>query len=107
MANENMGGHRIKIYTRDARHLKIVTPFPADIDPQKLKALGVFQDKDGSLMPHLHNWESLSFQPEAIGVRGRDMPEWSSPAVDSKGRVYWLGHEAAIVAGGGAGRAVS
>ncbi len=90
MANGNMGGYRIKTYTRDARHLQIVTPFPADIDPHKVKALGVFQDRDGSLVPHLHNWESLSFQPEAIGMRGRDMPEWSCPAVDSRGRVYWL-----------------
>ncbi len=89
-AKENMGGHRIKVLSRDAKHLKIVTPFPADIDPKKVKPLGVFQTSEGDLVPHLYNWESLSFYPETIGVRGRDMPEWSCPTVDSKGRVYWL-----------------
>jgi hypothetical protein len=46
----------------------------------------------------VHNWESLSFHPEAIGTRGRDMPEWSCPAVDSKGRVYWLVKGPSLVA---------
>jgi len=97
-ANGNMGGHKIKIYTRDAKHLKVVTPFPADIDPKKVKALGVFQTPQGDLVPHLYNWESLSFYPEAIGMRGRDMPEWSCPAVDSRGRVYWLVKGPSLVA---------
>src|SRR5262249_37301331 len=50
------------------------------------------------LVPHVHNWETLSFYPDNVGVRGRDMPEWSCPAVDSRGRVYWLVKGPALVA---------
>jgi hypothetical protein len=89
-ANGNMGGHKIKLYDRDGKHLKALTPFPADIAPERVKALGVFRTAEGDLVPHVHNWETLSFYPDNVGIRGRDMPECSSPAVDSKGRVYWL-----------------
>ena len=89
-ANGNMGGDKIKVYNRDGKHLKVLTPFPADIAPEKVKALGTFQTKDGDLVPHIYNWETLSFYPDNVGVRGRDMPPHSCPAVDSKGRVYWL-----------------
>jgi hypothetical protein len=89
-ANGNMGGHKIKLYSRAGRHLKVLTPFPADIDPKKVQALGVFRTKEGDLVPRVHNWETLSFYPDNVGVRGRDMPELSCPAVDSRGRVYWL-----------------
>ena len=74
-ANGNMGGHKIKVYNRDGKHLKVLAPFPADIAPEKVKALGVFQTADGDLVPHIHNWETLSFYPDNVGVRGRDMPE--------------------------------
>lgn len=90
VVNGNMGGHKIKVFSRDGKHQKVLAPFPADIDPKKLKALGVFQTKEGDLVPHIHNWETLSFYPENVKVRGRDMPELTCPAVDSKGRVYWL-----------------
>jgi outer membrane protein assembly factor BamB len=89
-ANGNMGGHKIKLYDRDGKHLKVLTPFPADIAPKKVRAAGDFRTDEGDLVPHIHNWETLSFYPDNVGVRGRDMPEWSCPAVDSKGRVYWL-----------------
>jgi len=89
-ANGNMGGHKIKVYNRDGKHQKVLTPFPADIAPEKVKALGIFQTAEGDLVPHIHNWETLSFYPDNNGVRGRDMPEMSCPAVDSRGRVYWL-----------------
>lgn len=89
-ANGNMGGHKVKVYSRDGQHDRVLTPFPADIAPGKVAALGTFQTKEGDLIPHLHNWETLSFYPDNVGVRGRDMPEYSSPAVDSRGRVYWL-----------------
>lgn len=89
-ANGNMGGHKIKVYNRDGKHLKVLSPFPADIAPEKVKALGVFRTPEGDLVPHLHNWETLSFYPDNVGVRGRDMPEYTCPAVDSRGRLYWL-----------------
>jgi DNA-binding beta-propeller fold protein YncE len=88
--NSNMGGHKIKVYDRDGKHRKVLTPFPADIAFDKVKALGTFRTDGGDLIPHMHNWETLSFYPDNVGVRGRDMPEYSCPAVDSKGRVYWL-----------------
>lgn len=88
--NGNMGGHKIKIYDRDGKHKKVLTPFPADIAFGMVKALGTFRTASGDLVPHMHNWETLSFYPDHVGVRGRDMPEYSCPAVDSKGRVYWL-----------------
>jgi hypothetical protein len=90
VANGNMGGHKIKVYSRDGKAIKALTPFPANIAPERVKALGVFQTPDGDLVPRIHNWAQLNFYPDAHGVRGRDMPPFSSPAVDSKGRVYWL-----------------
>jgi hypothetical protein len=97
-ANDNMGGHKIKLYSRDGKYRKALTPFPADIAPEKVKALGTFQSPEGDLVPHVHNWETLSFYPDNVGVRGRDMPELSCPAVDSRGRVYWLVKGPALVA---------
>src|SRR5262245_30393660 len=88
-ANGNMGGHKIKVYDRNGKHLKALTPFPADIAPEKVKALGTFRTAEGDLVPHVYNWETLSFYPDNVFVRGRDMPELSCPAVDSRGRVYW------------------
>ncbi|MCS7046930.1 MAG: hypothetical protein NZO58_11285, partial [Gemmataceae bacterium] len=88
--NGNMGGTKLKVYDRDGRHLKVLVPYPADIAYARVKALGSFQTDTGELVPRIHNWETLSYYPDHIGVRGRDMPEYSSPAVDTKGRVYWL-----------------
>jgi hypothetical protein len=90
-ANDNMGGHKIKVYSRDGKHLRVLVPFPADIAPERVRALGVFQTAEGDLVPRVHNWETLSFYPDTVGGRGRSMPDAAScPAVDSKGRVYWL-----------------
>src|SRR5262249_23666999 len=80
--NGNMGGHKLKVYDRDGKHRRVLLPFPADLDPKRLKALGIFQSAEGDLVPHLYNWETLSFYPDNVGIRGRDMPEYSSPAVD-------------------------
>ena len=97
--NGNMGGHKIKVYGPDGKHRKVLTPFPADIAADKVKArLGVFHAADGASVPHIYNWETLSFYPDNVGVRGRDMPEYSCPAVDSRGRVYWLVKGPALVA---------
>jgi DNA-binding beta-propeller fold protein YncE len=98
VANGNMGGHKIKIYNRDGKHQKVILPFPADIAASKVKAMGTFRTSDGDLVPHMHNWETLSFYPDIDGIRGRDMPEMSCPAVDSKGRVYWMVKRPALVA---------
>jgi hypothetical protein len=98
-SNDNMGGHKIKVYDRDGKHFKVLVPFPADIAPERVKALGVFQTPEGDLIPRVHNWEHLSFYPDPVGARGREMPDAaSSPAVDSKGRVYWMVKGPAICA---------
>jgi DNA-binding beta-propeller fold protein YncE len=98
-ANDNMGGYKIKIYNRDGKHQKALTPFAADVPAEKLKATGVFQTKEGDLVPHVYNWETFNFYPDAVGSRGRDMPDAGSiPTVDSKGRVYWMIRGPAICA---------
>jgi DNA-binding beta-propeller fold protein YncE len=97
-ANGNMGGHKIKVYDRDVKHAKVLAPFPADISQDRVKALGVFRTAEGDLVPHVHNYETFTFYPDGIGVRGRDMPELTCPAVDSGGRVYWLVKGPALVA---------
>lgn len=88
-ANSNQGGHKVKVHARDGKYRRVIVPFPADIDPKKVKALGTFRDGD-DLVPHVHNFQTMTFYPENVGVRGRDMPEYTCPAVDSKGRAYWL-----------------
>ena len=47
-ANGNMGGHKIKAYSREGKHLKVLLPFPADIAPEKAKALDVFRTAAGN-----------------------------------------------------------
>jgi len=47
-------------------------------------------DRDGSLVPHCHNWHSLSFYPDTILARGRSMSPFSQPAVDLRGRLHWI-----------------
>lgn len=89
-ANINCGGQKIKVYSRDGKHLKALTPFPADIAPARVKPLGVFQTAEGDLVPRIQNYETLNFYPDTIIERGRSMPERCMPAVDSKGRVYWM-----------------
>src|SRR5262245_27468416 len=39
-ANGNMGGDKLKVYDRDGKHKRVLVPFPADIAPEKVKALG-------------------------------------------------------------------
>lgn len=96
--NGNMGGHKVRLYHRDGSPHKVLVPFPADIAAERVRPLGTFQTATGELVPHVHNFETLSFYPDRVGVRGRDMPELSCPAVDSRGRVYWLAKGLTLVA---------
>src|SRR5262249_11158288 len=89
---------KVKVYSREGKHQKVIVPFPADIDAEKVRALGVFRTAEGDLVPHVHNWETLSLYPDHIGWRGRDMPELTCPAVDSRGRGYWLVQGPSLVA---------
>ena len=79
------GSTKIKVLTRDGKHQQAIMPFPADLAPEKVKPLGVFQTEQGDLVPRIHHLLRLSFYPD---------PVWRSPAqcpaVDSRGRVHWL-----------------
>jgi len=82
------GSGKIKILNRDATHQRAVMPFSANIAPEKIKPLGAFQTKEGDLVPRVHDLLRLNFY---CGYRD---PFWRSPAqcpaVDGRGRVYWL-----------------
>lgn len=103
-ANGNQGGIKVKVLDRQGRHLRQIVPFPADRSYEKVKATGAFQDAEGHLVPHCHNWHSLSFYPDTVLARGRSMSPFSQPAVDARGRVYWIiegGRLCAVDADGG------
>ncbi len=90
-ANGNMGSHDIKIYDRDARFVRTLKPFAADIPQERVKTTEAFEDEEGRLVPRIHNWQQLGFYPDPVMQRGRSMPDSASPAaVDAKGRVYWV-----------------
>jgi len=89
-ANGNQGGVKVKVLDRQGRHLRQIVPFAADLPYERVKATGAFQDPDGALVPHCHNWHSLSFYPDTVLARGRSMSDFSQPAVDANGRVYWI-----------------
>jgi hypothetical protein len=89
-ANGNMGGDKLKVIDRDGRARRTLIPMNAALPVERLKPLGVFQTEEGRVVPRLHNYEQLSFYPDPLNERGRSMPEFSSPAVDASGRVYWL-----------------
>jgi len=89
-ANGNQGGVKVKVLDRQGKHLRQIVPFPADLPYERVKATGAFQDAEGNLVPHCHNWHSLSFYPDTILARGRSTSPFSQPLVDGSGRLYWL-----------------
>lgn len=103
-ANGNQGGVKLKVLDRQGRHLRQIIPFPADLPHERVKPTGAFQDDAGNLVPHCHNWHTLSFYPDTQLARGRSMSAFSQPAVDAQGRVYWIiegGRLCAVDADGG------
>jgi hypothetical protein len=89
-ANGNQGGLKLKVLDRQARHLRQIVPYPADMPYDRIKATGAFQDRDGNLVPHCHNWHSLNFYPDTVAARGRSMSPFSQPVMDGRGRVHWI-----------------
>jgi hypothetical protein len=103
-ANGNQGGHKIRIIDRQGRFVRQILPFAADLPYEKVKATGAFQDEQGHLVPHLHNWHSLNFYPDTVLARGRSASSFLCPVVDARGRLYWVitgGRLCAIEADGG------
>ena len=84
--------HKIKILDRDGKHVKAIWPYPADIDPKRIKALAPHQSREGDLVPRIYQALKFSFYPEpgvlGVGRQGGSL----SPAVDKEGRIYWMGY---------------
>jgi hypothetical protein len=80
----------VKILDRDGKHLKALWPYPADIDPKRVKALAPHLTKEGDLVPRIYQALKYSFYPEyrVMGL-GRHCGT-TSPAVDKVGRIYWM-----------------
>jgi DNA-binding beta-propeller fold protein YncE len=83
-------GHKIKILDRDGKHHKAIYPYPADIDPKRIKALAPHLTKEGDLVPRIYQALKYSLSPghRALGL-GRYCGT-TSPVVGKDGRVYWL-----------------
>ncbi|MEX0718571.1 MAG: hypothetical protein WD066_18405 [Planctomycetaceae bacterium] len=104
-ANGNQGGLQIKRLDRKGRHVKTVVPFPADLDDERVEPFGRFRDDDGTLVPRIHNWQTLSFYPDTVTARYRTTGAGGLPVVDAKKRLHWLidrGVLASLDADGGA-----
>jgi hypothetical protein len=89
-ANGNQGGVKIRMIDRSGRRVKVLMPFPADIPYERVKATGVLRDEAGRLVPRLWNWHTLTFYPDPQIARYRSMSQFSLPAVDGNGRLYWI-----------------
>jgi hypothetical protein len=89
-ANENQGANKLKVISREGKYVRTLMPFPANLPPEKANVLGAFTDADGRLVPRIYNLQQLNTYYEAMGQRGRPMSDAISPAVDSRGRAYWL-----------------
>ena len=60
-----MGGHKIKVYDRDGKHLKVLTPFPADIAAGEGQGPGRLPDRrrrPGAARPQLGDAQLLPGQ---------------------------------------------
>ena len=88
-SNGNMGGHKIKVRDRDGRHVRTLSPLPADLTPEERKPFQAFSDEDGHVVPQVHNYEMFALRPVGIQGRAPDMA-CHTPAVDSKGRLHWI-----------------
>jgi hypothetical protein len=97
----------VNVLDREGRHVRTLVPFAADIPPERIRALAPFQTADGDLVPQIHGYHQCSFYPLPPGIangRSASTPDVFSPAVDGKGRVYWLTigpHVACVDAKGG------
>ncbi len=103
-ANGNQGGHKVRILDPNARFIRQVLPFPADLPYDRVRATGAFRDAEGHVVPQVHNWHSLNYYPDTVLARGRSASRFHCPAVDARGRLYWVvtgGRLCAIDAEGG------
>lgn len=84
--------HSIKILDRDGKYVKALTPFPADIDPEKIKAVAPYKDKDSDLFPRIYQGVKFKFCTE-LDILGFGRHNGNtSPAVGKDGRVYFLAY---------------
>ena len=57
------GSTKIKILSRDGKHIRAVMPPPADATPEKIKPLRAFWTDKGDLVPRIHDLLRLNFWP--------------------------------------------
>ncbi|HOX05273.1 MAG TPA: hypothetical protein PK280_02635 [Planctomycetota bacterium] len=79
------GSIKLKVLNRDGKHERTIMPFSGELPAERLKAMGVFQDAAGNIVPHVYHTLRLSVYPELVWRAAGQ-----SPAVDSKGRVHWV-----------------
>ena len=84
----NNGGDKIRVRSREGRHLRTLLPVPAGMKPERYKSFGAFFDEDGHVTPRVHNWQAMALEPHVHGFK-KDL-ECYTPAVSSKGTVYWI-----------------
>lgn len=82
--------HNIKILDRDGKHHRTIWPYPADVDPRKIKALAPHPTEEGDPVPHIYHGRKFSFYP-AVDIMGLGRHAgYTMPAVGPDGRVYWM-----------------
>ncbi len=82
--------HYVKILDRDGKHAKTLMPFPADIDPERIKAIAPHKAGDGEIMPRIYQGRKFEFYTARPMLGFGKASGIMSPAVGPDGRVYWL-----------------
>jgi hypothetical protein len=71
--NGNQGDYKVKICSRNGRHVRTLVPFPADLKPGEEKPFESFRDDDGFLVPKLHNYQAFTVYPTVQGTRRKEV----------------------------------
>jgi hypothetical protein len=85
--DQNNGGDKIRVRSREGKHLRTLLPVPAGMAPERYKPFGAFFDEDGHVVPRVFNWQSMALQPHVGGFR-KDV-SCNAPVANSKGDLYW------------------
>jgi hypothetical protein len=85
---QNNGGFKIRVRSREGKHLRTLLPIPAGMEPERYKAFGAFFDEDGHVVPRIFNWQSMALQPHIGGFR-KDV-HCHAPVASSKRDLYWI-----------------
>jgi hypothetical protein len=86
--DQNNGGDKIRVRSREGKHLRTLLPIPAGLYLEQSEPFGVFFDEDGHMVPRVFNWQSMALQPHVGGFR-KDVASFNAVA-NSKGDLYWI-----------------